>query len=561
MAGLGRSAGRSRRAAFLFTALVLVIGGTATAGTIKIAWDPITHPDLVGYRVYHGPSSSNYTQTIDVGLGTNATLSGLAECTTRYIAVKARAGDGSESPLFSNEISGWPRPQLLSASPSAAQRNATLDLTVGGWNFEPGATVSFDDPAIQINNVTINGCSQLVVNISVGASAALGPLGIDVRNPDQALGSSTSLVSVTADADAPVISSVAASNIGSTTADIGWTTDEPADSQVFFRKQGETTYQSSSLDTNLVTNHSVGLFGLSPDQPYEYYVISADSTGNSAVSTPVRNFTTQPNGYAYLHFEAEAGPIANPLESLSIAGAFQGQTLAVQNGTSQGNPNNPAGTKDYDVNLPAGGNWNVWLRIYAPTSNATDWMWRVDGGSFEIIAAGPINQWHWVAGSSVSLSQGLHRFTLGGRDARARVDRVLLTDDPGFTPSAEPGSDVTAPGAVSALTEQASSGQVALAWTNPSATDLDRIVVRYRTDGAYPMTPLDGEAAFDFSAAPGAAENRNHTGLIDGVTYHYSVFAIDGSGNVSAAASVQSTPQPPTAPLGQVPNLHRNDTS
>jgi hypothetical protein len=67
-------------------------------------------------------------------------------------------------------------------------------------------------------------------------------------------------------------------------ATIQWTTDEPSTSQVEYRRQGETTWQRTNLDTNLVTDHTVTITGLSGHRTYEFRVLSRDECGNEAVS-------------------------------------------------------------------------------------------------------------------------------------------------------------------------------------------------------------------------------------------------------------------------------------
>jgi hypothetical protein len=89
---------------------------------------------------------------------------------------------------------------------------------------------------------------------------------------------------------APVITSVLASSITTTSATITWTTDQAASSQVNY---GTTTsYGSSSpLNSSLITSHSVTLTGLTPGTTYNYDVISTNSSGTSSgMST---NYTFQ----------------------------------------------------------------------------------------------------------------------------------------------------------------------------------------------------------------------------------------------------------------------------
>jgi subtilase family serine protease len=53
---------------------------------------------------------------------------------------------------------------------------------------------------------------------------------------------------------------------------------------VEYRRQGETIWQRTNLDTNLVTDHTVTITGLVGNRTYEFRVLSRDECGNEAVS-------------------------------------------------------------------------------------------------------------------------------------------------------------------------------------------------------------------------------------------------------------------------------------
>jgi len=307
-----------------------------------------------------------------------------------------------------------------------------------------------------------------------------------------------------------------------------------------------------------VTSHSVSVTGLTPSTTYEYYVRSADGAGNASTSTPVQTWTTTANSFSYLRFEAESGNLDPSHVVATGSGAFQGEWLELAAGSPGGTPNNPSGTSEFGFYVPSAGSWQVWVRVYGPSASSDSWFEGVDGGSLQAVVATTTGTWQWIAGRSYTLGVGLHTFTLGGREALARVDRVLITDDATFQPSEQPGADVTAPAAVSGFTATPGDGLDALSWTNPSSADLARVIVRYRTDGSYPLSPVDGLPLYDAAATPGATVNQTHNGLTNGTTYHYAVFALDASGNASAPAQANATPQAP--PLGQVQNLRRTDT-
>lgn len=550
-----------RSLSFLGVAAILIAGitaaSTAQAGTISLAWDPVDHPDLAGYRVDYGTSSSNLDQSVVVGTGTQVTLTGLTDCATYYVAIKAVANDGQESATHSNLISGWARPEVDTGSGQTVERGGSATVTVNGANFQSGASLLLSNAGVTVNNVSVSSCSRLLVDVTVSGAASLGSVNGDVVNPDQVFGSGSSLFSVVDDSSGPTITNLQELLVGSTAATISWDTDEPASSQVFFRKVGSADYQPTDVDPTQVTDHTVDLTGMTPSTDYEYYVSSTDSGGNT--TTMPGSFTTASNSYAYLRIEAEAVALVAPLQGGSGSEGFDNEWVRLADGTSTGSPSNPSGTWDYGVNIPSSGTWYFWYRVYSPFATFGGWLEGMDDGTMDYVEPDNAGNWEWVAGRSYGLYNGLHTLNLGGYTAGARLDRILITDDPTFVPSELPGSDVTATSSAASMVAQAADARVNLSWTNPSAGDLDRVVVCYRDDGRAPEHPLDGWTLVDRSATAGSGDSFFHTGLTNGSTYHYAVFAIDEAGNVATPATAQATPEPPGEPIGEVQNLRRTD--
>jgi len=101
--------------------------------------------------------------------------------------------------------------------------------------------------------------------------------------------------------------------------------------------------------------------------------------------------------------------------------------------------------------------------------------------------------------------------------------------------------DTTPPGPVTGLGATAGDTQVQLAWTNPGDADLAGIRVLRKT-GSYPTSPTDGTVVLDDSVAP-FATSVTDTGLTNGTTYYYAVYAYDEVPNYSTAATATATPQ------------------
>ena len=93
------------------------------------------------------------------------------------------------------------------------------------------------------------------------------------------------------DAQPPVISGVAAAT-ATTTASITWSTDENASSAVEWRRSGATSSTVTPTDATLTRSHSVRLSNLARKTKYQFRVVSADASGNTATSSWY-SFTTK----------------------------------------------------------------------------------------------------------------------------------------------------------------------------------------------------------------------------------------------------------------------------
>src|SRR5437868_1236798 len=73
------------------------------APSVTLAWNPNSDPAVSGYKVSYGEASGNYTQALDLGNATSATVSALVQGHTYYFAVSAYNASAVESD-FSNEV-------------------------------------------------------------------------------------------------------------------------------------------------------------------------------------------------------------------------------------------------------------------------------------------------------------------------------------------------------------------------------------------------------------------------------------------------------------------------
>jgi hypothetical protein len=77
-----------------------------------------------------------------------------------------------------------------------AQRGQQVSVVLAGNNFQPGVTLQFSNSAITVNSVTRNACGQVTASITVGSSAAFGPVQISAVNANGVTGTAPSLFSV-----------------------------------------------------------------------------------------------------------------------------------------------------------------------------------------------------------------------------------------------------------------------------------------------------------------------------------------------------------------------------
>jgi Bacterial Ig domain/Fibronectin type III domain len=70
---------------------------------VQLAWNTSPSPEAIGYQLYYGTASGQYSVSVDTSTATSAVLSGLQVGQTYYFAALAYDAVGDQSP-FSNEV-------------------------------------------------------------------------------------------------------------------------------------------------------------------------------------------------------------------------------------------------------------------------------------------------------------------------------------------------------------------------------------------------------------------------------------------------------------------------
>ncbi len=172
--------------------------------------------------------------------------------------------------------------------------NVTIyDTESVGIDFNASDDIAFDCWGVNdTTHFSIN-CSGWLENIT---ALNIGVYYLNITINDTAGNENFTIiyVNVTAvpDTTPPQITNIS-STVTTSTATITWTTDEQANSTVYYGTTQATTSTSSS--SSLVTSHSITLTGLSSSTLYYYNVSSCDSSGNCNTSVQY-TFTTSTGG-------------------------------------------------------------------------------------------------------------------------------------------------------------------------------------------------------------------------------------------------------------------------
>jgi hypothetical protein len=223
--------------------------------------------------------------------------------------------------------------------PAPVAPSVTMSAPIDGSTVSGAVTVSSDasdDGAVQGVQFILDGAPLGAEDSAAPYSVAWDTLGTPngthaltaVARDDAGLSTTSSMVSVTVsnDAAAPVLSSVAAGSVTTSSANVTWTTDEAADGRVDW---GTSLSYGSSTAVNaaLATSHAQGLTGLPAATLIHYRVRSADASGNIAWSGDFTFTTASPpppppsatDPFAWWRFDEGTGTVAK-----DSAGVYNG---------------------------------------------------------------------------------------------------------------------------------------------------------------------------------------------------------------------------------------------
>ena len=172
-----------------------------------------------------------------------------------------------------------------------------------------------------------------------------------------------------------------------------------------------------------------------PDMTFSLYIFAFDRAGNwSGAGAWDITLDRSPTTFTWQQ-EAEDGDITPPMRGV--------QDATASNCGYVYSPDNSSGSVSFTFTVPATSSYYLWARVKGSTLWSNSFYVSMDGGQeihYEILPVG--DQWIWdrvhaegqPEGPYV-LTAGSHSLRFRAREANARLDAVLITNDPSLTPS------------------------------------------------------------------------------------------------------------------------------
>jgi hypothetical protein len=487
------------------------------------------------------------------GSATSNTFNNLTNA-SHTVSVKARDQAGNEDPTpatctFTVNVADTTPPTTTITSSLCGTTVTTASVTVnwtGSDNVTPTGSLVY---AYKLDSGSYSSFGSATSNTFNNLSNASHTVSVKARdqagNEDPTPATCTFTVNV-ADTTPPTISNIQVTGITVSGATILWNTNESSNSQVEYGTTLCPCSLNSPLNSTLTTAHTVVLTGLSAGTTYHYRVKSRDAAGNLGTSNDATFTTTSnpppppPTGVATCH-EAEAGVLAGGLDGDSDSTASNRSSVATKNPDQ--------GTISFTLDILVPGTYVIWARVKAKSGEEDSFYVSADGGPEDIFdcAEGTwseLFQWSRVNGRNggevpgalnprtFSFTAGLHTVVFRGREPKADLDVILVTNDLNFVPSASNSNSMLYKIKIGAKKFTSTTAKVKWRTDEPANSQ-----VEYGTTTQYGT----------FSTIDPAMVTKRGVlleNLQPNTTYHYRVRSVDGIGNLWISSDFTFTTPP-----------------
>ena len=385
------------RAGALF-AVLLAFAAPALAGSVTLAWDPVTSPLLAGYVIHYGPGAGSYTASIDVGNVTTSTVSALTEGATYHFAVTAYnsahvegglSNDVAATIAYTVPVANFSASTVLGPAPLALNfiNTSTGTITSYAWTFGDGTTSTVANPTKVYSTP-----GSYTVGLTV-----TGPGGSNVKTKPN-------YITVTGSSDTTPPSApgaLTATAAGSTAINLTWsaaTDNVGVTGYRVERCQGAscTTFAQIATPTGTSYNDS----GLAAGSTYRYRVRATDAAGNLGAYSPIASATT-----------SSAPDTTPPTAPASLTATAAGST-AISLTWSAATDN--VGVTGYRVERCQGASCTTFAQIATPTGTSYSDSGLVAGTTYRYRvratdAAGNLGPYSAIASATTSSGPTRHR--------------------------------------------------------------------------------------------------------------------------------------------------------
>jgi hypothetical protein len=145
-------------------------------------------------------------------------------------------------------------------------------------------------------------------------------------------------------------------------------------------------------------------------------------------------------GFVQLQLEAEHGQLTQPMAVGADSTAAGGRYLWVPTGTGV-NDSALGGAATYQFSVPVAGTYIVWGRVFSTSLSDNSFWVTIDSTPPLKWDTPPNAAWVWDgahygggAPYRFPLSAGMHTLRISHREARTKLDQLVITNDPQFMP-------------------------------------------------------------------------------------------------------------------------------
>jgi glucose/arabinose dehydrogenase len=252
------------------------------AGTVSLAATASDDVGVAGVKFLLDGTTTIGTEDTTSPYGRSWTTTTVANG-THTLAAQARDVEGNIATSAAATVTvdnQAPTGTVVINAGAAATNSRTVTLTLSATD----AVTSVTQMRFSNNGTSFSAAETFAPTKTWTLSSGAGTKTVYAQFRDAAGNwSAAATDTIVLDTTAPTISSRTATNITSSSAQVTWTTDEPATSRVEY---GLTTAYGSTttLDPTLLTAHSVAVTGLAANTTYNYRVRSIDAAGNERIS-------------------------------------------------------------------------------------------------------------------------------------------------------------------------------------------------------------------------------------------------------------------------------------